>query len=542
MFLRPYGRANGARSKRSEDLEKPKSVRSRSSTGHKGHSDGKRRSDSQRPLHLGVHHASQERSIKAASSTPVELPNHQTRDLVEDGSARAPPRTPSGARNNDDSNVQRSNPVPVPTRSRLHDRSSYPLADTWPKPRPQDSQASGGQDTRSVPSSVASVLASTSIPKYRKRMKAASLPRRMSSQQLMDHWSEHDWLTESSLSSSLNMQTLLSPPDHDSFLPTSLDSEDDPRTRLRGSPSAASVPSLTGDERSTSSASLSSATPEMYRRGLRTRAISTSHSIDGSQGHPLSLTPTFEVRLNDVEPACSDVVLKPARTTPAQRKPSAFSSNLTASLSALRSSIRSLSNFAAAPYAPPEDHLSRGLFADAQCIQREMRPRPMSGPPSPELRRYLNPVHHVSPHSDFHHHGSYFDHADHHFDDASAEESGDKSHLIALQDRRVTGSSPSVPAGPQNKGAMTEAGRAMQDAGQQPQREIRENSEWLRICVLETNMRRAGKLEGRGHARLWLPARKAIQTPEIMKIARSQGIPKRWSPLTPAELAIFADI
>ena len=41
------------------------------------------------------------------------------------------------------------------------------------------------------------------------------------------------------------------------------------------------------------------------------------------------------------------------------------------------------------------------------------------------------------------------------------------------------------------------------------QREPRENSDFLRVIVLEMNMRKAGKLgEEGGRARIWLPARR----------------------------------
>ncbi|KAK3061131.1 hypothetical protein LTS18_006956, partial [Coniosporium uncinatum] len=41
-------------------------------------------------------------------------------------------------------------------------------------------------------------------------------------------------------------------------------------------------------------------------------------------------------------------------------------------------------------------------------------------------------------------------------------------------------------------------------------REPRENSDFLRVIVLEMNMRRSGKLDGKagGRAKVWLPPRK----------------------------------
>ncbi|KAF2859962.1 hypothetical protein K470DRAFT_258305, partial [Piedraia hortae CBS 480.64] len=59
------------------------------------------------------------------------------------------------------------------------------------------------------------------------------------------------------------------------------------------------------------------------------------------------------------------------------------------------------------------------------------------------------------------------------------------------------------------------------------QREVRENGDFLRVVVLEMNMRRAGKLE-QGHAVLWLPPRME-STREKMTVGRGRGyVPDRW--------------
>ena len=59
------------------------------------------------------------------------------------------------------------------------------------------------------------------------------------------------------------------------------------------------------------------------------------------------------------------------------------------------------------------------------------------------------------------------------------------------------------------------------------QREPRENSDFLRVIVLEMNMRKAGKLgEEGGRARIWLPARRG----EGGGGDREGGgvVPRRW--------------
>ena len=65
------------------------------------------------------------------------------------------------------------------------------------------------------------------------------------------------------------------------------------------------------------------------------------------------------------------------------------------------------------------------------------------------------------------------------------------------------------------------------------QREPRENSNFLRVIVLEMNMRKVGKLSDAspGRARLWLPAREGGKTGMEEEGARGEnkGIPRRWT-------------
>jgi hypothetical protein len=68
----------------------------------------------------------------------------------------------------------------------------------------------------------------------------------------------------------------------------------------------------------------------------------------------------------------------------------------------------------------------------------------------------------------------------------------------------------------------SEAGRALLGPESARQREVRENSDFLRVVVLEMNMRRQGKLET-GRAKIWLPPR------EVSPFSAKTGkVPKRW--------------
>jgi len=66
-----------------------------------------------------------------------------------------------------------------------------------------------------------------------------------------------------------------------------------------------------------------------------------------------------------------------------------------------------------------------------------------------------------------------------------------------------------------------------------PRREPRENCDFLRVCVLEMRMRRAGKLEAgvAGRARFWLPPRIVVggAGEDIgVVIVGGKTVPRRW--------------
>ena len=64
------------------------------------------------------------------------------------------------------------------------------------------------------------------------------------------------------------------------------------------------------------------------------------------------------------------------------------------------------------------------------------------------------------------------------------------------------------------------------------QREPRENSDFLRVIVLEMNMRKVGKLSDTspGRARLWLPARQiGKMMDEESTVDDGAKVPARWA-------------
>lgn len=309
-----------------------------------------------------------------------------------------------------------------------------------------------------------------------------------------------------SVSSNTTLELLLSPPAVGRFdMMVGSERSGGLYSRSRTT-SSDSMPSLEFEVGSFSSCEAPSA-PEVdsYRTSPSDRKLA-SPAEEIADDHPLSA--------NNSDTEDEDVPLTPSPTSPAlsprPRRKFRFKSNLTASINALRSAARSFSNFAAAS-VPPENYISSGLLGPP--FPSEMRPNLVAGTPTPQLRRYLNPVQHnrLSP-QELHFHDAHVDHTDlmaavsitrQVFNGAIPP----TAHIIPMQ----TYTSLS------HAGAEDPALRSFKTpARTQRHREPRENPEFLRICVLEMAMRRAGKLESlsstsagtsRGRKAFWLPPR-----------------------------------
>lgn len=183
-----------------------------------------------------------------------------------------------------------------------------------------------------------------------------------------------------------------------------------------------------------------------------------------------------------------------------------------------------------------------------------MRPRPITGVPDPRLRRYLNP-HAFQPY-DFHLHNSHVTDADHELNaiesavslETSAGISGDQSHYspdrVDAIPMQTYHQKPATRVATKVATA-TEAGRAREAQYQQQRREPRENPEFLRIAVLELQMRRAGKGQGgrsvgvgaaMGRRSWWLPPRALVQEGKENRTSLSRPnnttVPQRWQSVT----------
>lgn len=190
-----------------------------------------------------------------------------------------------------------------------------------------------------------------------------------------------------------------------------------------------------------------------------------------------------------------------------------FKSNLTASLQALKSAAKSFSNFTA-PSVPPDDLLTRSLLSPK--FTSEMRPKHLQGLPSPALRRYLNPQPTpISPAElSMQLHGALD------LDDESM------APMIQMQTYERKGRSSSRKK--RGSDPFSEAGRAVSTDPAVRQREPRENGDFLRVIVLEMNMRRVGKLDAKavGRARIWLPPRKSTSPRKAPSL--QSRVPDRW--------------
>jgi len=349
-----------------------------------------------------------------------------------------------------------------------------------------------------------------------------------------------EWRKDNSTKSSYSCASL-------DMLLGSADEDDYDHMYSSRSTSCDSIPSL-DDEASVLSVS-NPATPDSIRSRKssmgsyrKEKTLYTPEIQDCSVDHPLGLpTLEFDEDLIHINSPC------PKERKP--RKSGGFRSNLSSSLQALKSRVTS-------SFSSLNLNLDEDSFSDASLWQHpylfprlssELRPTPFTSTPSKSHRQYLNPRSAPVP----------FEEQQHHWQKAlSSLDSPDNEILEAPMIQMQTynkraASSPRRSRRNSSTGtpdARSEAGRAMSGHVPMPsrQREPRENSDFLRVIVLEMNMRRGGKFEegASGRARIWLPPRKQPVTrntafddeDEIVSVGGSRittrKIPRRWVPVS----------
>lgn len=376
------------------------------------------------------------------------------------------------------------------------------------------SSSSSSSNDRSIPTSVASMLDATAIPVPRKSWstrRPRKLPRgnhveefsRMMQEGLK---SKEDYLMGGAGNSPLDI--LLSPPDEDhEKYSVGNDSEHESPFSTR-SVSSDSMPSLSHDVESPSSIQLPP-TPAGHKSSFERRLLRYSPSEDCAFDHPLLETMIEEgelIEFESLEPAAMRDTVPAKRSASFRSFPrlrSSFKSNLTASLRAIKSAAQSVSTFAT-PSVQPEDFLTRSLFTITPELTDDRRPPPMHTPPSPALRRYLNPTP-ISPAEMY----MYHDHP--HETPESTRACPVSIQMQTYRRSRGRGHRRNHfhVVTPKNRDHYYTFDPEVPPMSRQ--REPRENSDFLRMVVLEMNMRRSGKLREDipTRARIMLPPRKS---------------------------------
>ncbi|KAK4870576.1 hypothetical protein LT330_004924 [Penicillium expansum] len=431
------------------------------------------------------------------------------------------------------------NTIPVVIPPKRGSRTLSARRDTRPRTLSKTSEtsrrsSSSSSNDRPIPTSFTSMLDATAIPVPRRNWttrRPRKLPRGNHEEDFRrmlqeDIRSKEDNFLDGTAYSPLDI--LLSPPDNDNekHLPCS-ESEQESPLSVR-STSSDSMPSLEHDLASPSSI-LSPPSPSSYRSPPERRQPRYSHCEECALDHPLLVTELdecefIEIKNDDDEPTTPDTV--PAkRAASFGRLGSTFKSNLTASLRAIKSAAQSVSTFAT-PSVQPEDFLTRSLFTITPEMTDDRRPLPMQETPSPALRRYLNPspmnptpmspaemyVYHDHPHDKPQNSSSPVSIQMQTYRRAGGRGNRRSNFHIASKDQKYVTFVPEVPS-------------------MSRQREIRENSDFLRVVVLEMNMRRSGKLRDDipARARIWLPARKTnYHLSGQYEDSDDNAIPARW--------------
>ncbi|KAI0603146.1 hypothetical protein F4775DRAFT_14914 [Biscogniauxia sp. FL1348] len=310
------------------------------------------------------------------------------------------------------------------------------------------------------------------------------------------------------------MDVLLSPPDELEDDEASIISDSGFASALSTRPgSFESLPSLADSSGTSVFASMDSPiTPRGRRYRSPRRSLEPVRSPPGEVPQDPLSKKDFEVdrldfRVFDSKPATE----AEKQLTGLMPLKSVFKSNLTASLRALRSAARSLSTFTTSSI-PPDDFLTRSILTMDPRVPftDERRPPVLEEEPSEAMRRYLNPTSNLRP------------------DSRTPAPIRSYTASIQMQTYKVRRSKgiPTNRPVPQPSSSNKAPAAVVFSPGPR-QREMRENSDFIRIAVMEHLMRKHGKLDDQreGHARWLLPPRKATAKPYGIG---ADGVPLRW--------------
>ena len=448
-------------------------------------------------------------NTKVLSSDPVVIPTRNTKS--RDGGLK-----PQRYNNNNNNNNNSSS-------SSSRDTSRY-------GPRIQ-------QTKKDLPPAVAALLANTAIPRPGRRPQSTKRNeqyQRLTVDAVLNHNSEKECLYNSSIERS-PLDLLLSPPDDlddadvdsDSASPsymtsTTMSSEDMGTPSLIDSSSGEASPSPGNFPLTPSFRARQQRRVTPNRKQERVREPANSPPLEIVTDHPLSESDTIDIEELDFRVfGTSETQKSEDESSPPTPKPrkSAFKSNLTASLRALRSAATALSNLAA-PTIRPDDFLTRSIMTlDPRVPFTDERMPPRledmgEGVATPALRRYLNPTTNAPIEA----------HLPHSLVQTSAPHKITAS--IQLQTYKVS-SKALKPVVPKRGSSSVSAESKIGEKGAVvKQRDMRENSDFIRVAVMEMLMRRNGKLADNvpGRARWALPPRQASTKEYVV----TDGVPARW--------------
>ncbi|KAF5022602.1 hypothetical protein F66182_5348 [Fusarium sp. NRRL 66182] len=422
-------------------------------------------------------------------------------------------------------------PVKIPTNNtnNYHRYGAHPQKrHSTQRKRSDDSQSSGN-----LSPSLAALLAVTDIPRHkqlqRRRRRSEKI---LTVEEVID--CQHGSEKELSWTFSSPLDMLLSPPQE---IPDDDDSVSDCNIGSSMSTRTYSIDSIPSLDESFSSECLSSLgsprTPSPCSRRTKSTpmrkslepVISPPGSVDEHPlaGDDMDVDELDFIALNQpVEAQPKSQFLQPFKPLRA-----VFKSNLTASLRALRSAARSFSVLNL-PSIPPDDYLTRSIFTiDPNVPYADERRPPVSEEmPSAAMRRYLNPTTNsrIEP-------------------PTKTVIAGTFAASIQMRTYKIQRSR-NAPGSTRNSYPSTSLQSQPAPAPQQPQpqvptqtapgmrqREMRENSDFIRIAVMEMAMRKRGKLDDQkpGRARFALPPRQTSTKPYEMT---PNGVPTRWIPIT----------
>ena len=288
-----------------------------------------------------------------------------------------------------------------------------------------------------------------------------------------------------------------------------------------------SVPSVeTDDDLSATTASSGPPTPGLPPSRSpfekKHKQISQSEPCDSD---PLLLSDDFpfpeEPQLSETGTASTERLNNFASFSPFPKLRETFKSNLSSSLRALKAAAQTVSNFTT-PSVWVNDAPSQPILSISPELTDDKRPNLVNKMPSIALRRYLNPnaLHTSSIHSYY-----------------KSSRGRHKPLPCVSSIQMQTYSSSSDQDG--DVEICSNVSEPVNPALRH--REVRENSDFLRMFVLELNMRRVGKFQSTypGKAQVWLPPRKG-ESP-VSRICSSETscavsirstVPSRWISLT----------